>query len=159
MVRVLPEIHQFFDHQTLDELVNSTFQIYSKTSDPGFRNKAMKSIAYICPSLRPASVHKIVSRMKEQIFSTSEFTETAALIESLTMIVKNTKVEILEVYKILASVKQFIVHPNNLVMQKALLFIKLVYEESEYDDIVKIVSPILLGFTEVSLDHQEQESL
>jgi hypothetical protein len=159
LVRALPEIHQFFDLQTLSELVNSTFQIYSKTNEPGFRNKAMISVASICPSLPAANLQKIVSRMKEQVFSTSEFTETAALIEALTMIVRSTKLDLLEVFKILAALKQFIVHPNNLIVKKVLEFIKLVYEMSPYEDIVKIVSPILLGFTEVACCHPEQKSV
>ena len=150
LVRGLPEIHQFFDVQVLEELTKNTFQIYSKTYEPGFRNKAMKAVASICPSLSDAQVGKIVSTMKEQIFTTLEFTEAAALIEALTMIVRFSKVDILEVFKILYSIKHFLVHPNNLIVQKALDFVKLVYEISTKDDIVKIVAPILLGFTEVS---------
>lgn len=159
LVRSLPEIHQFFDLQTLGELVNSTFQIYSKTNEPGFRNKAMIAIASICPSLPAANLQKIVSRMKEQVFATSEFTETAALIEALTMIVKNAKLDLLEAFKILASLKQFIVHPNSLIVKKVLGYIKMVYEISPYEDIVKIVSPILLGFTEVDCSKPEQKSI
>lgn len=150
LVRALPEIHVFFDIQTLFELVNETFQIYAKTTEPGFRNKAMKSIAYICPNLPEANVLRVMSRMKELVYTTWEYTETAALVEAFTYIVRHVKLDSLEVYKILICVKHFLVHPNNLILQKTKALIKYVYETAPREDIVQIVSPILLGFTNVA---------
>lgn len=150
LVRALPEIHSFFDIQTLFELVNATFLIYGKTIEPGFRNKAMKSIAFICPNLPEANVLRVVSRMKELVYTTWEYTETAALLEAFTYIASHVKLDTLEIYKILISVKHFLVHPNNLILQKTLGLIKHIYTNSPREDIVQIVSPILLGFTNVA---------
>lgn len=149
LVRVLPEIYMFFDIQTILELINATFQIYGKTSEPGFRNKAMKSIAKICHKLPEGNLVKVVSRMKELVYTTWEYTETAALVEAFTYIAKNTKLDSLEIYKILISVKQFLVHPNNLILQKTRDLIELVYETAPMDDICQVVVPILLPFTDV----------
>lgn len=157
LVRVLPEIHIFFDIQTIIELINATFQIYGKTSEPGFRNKAMKSIAMICPKLPESNLVSVVSRMKELIYTTWEYTETAALVEAFTYIAKNTKLDSLEVYKILIVVKQFLVHPNNLILQKTRDLIKHIYETAPKEDIHQVVAPILLPFTKVDQSNLRTE--
>ena len=149
LVRTLPEIYQYFDTQTLVELVNFTFQIYGKTNEPGFRNKAMKSVAHICPHLPEATLTRILYKMKELINVTWEYTETAALIEAFTLVIQNCKIDFFEVCRILIVLRHFLVHPNRLILKKTLDLVELVYKTTEKADIVQVVSPILQGFTEV----------
>ena len=84
----------------------------------------MKSIAYICPQLPEANVNKILSEMRHAIHSTWEYTETASLIEAFTLIIKNTKVDFLEICRILIDLKHFLVHLKEAVVQLLRLLVK-----------------------------------
>ena len=149
LVKTFPEIYHFLDSALMAKLVTTTFEIYAKNSDIGFKTQALHSVGMVVSALSDLAVKDTINKMKYLLTGSNDPTELASILKSFGLILQNSKLDYVDKCIILSVCKGYLVHPCSLVHSNALKLVKIMYDLTAKEDTCQILAPILSAFSNV----------